>query len=338
MASTSIPVVNFAAFGRGSDADRKAIARQIDQAFRDIGFVTLQHHELASQDVDETFRWSEKFFALPADIKKQAPHPPGHTHHRGWSAMGQEKLSQHIFDEAELQQLKDVAEIKETFESGNTIDDMQPNIWLPEDKLPGFRSHMEHFFKKCAQLVSQILRALAIALDLDNEESLGSKHSQQLYQLRLAYYPSIAAAILRSGVKDRCAAHSDFGTITLLFQDSNAGLEVEDPQKPGMFLPVPSIPDSVVVNCGDLMERWGNGRWRSGIHRVVAPPVHAGKTEVAGEEILNSRYSIPFFAAPDPDALIEPLPGCWDETTNPKKYEPITVNEYVMMRMAAIRG
>jgi isopenicillin N synthase-like dioxygenase len=138
------------------------------------------------------------------------------------------------------------------------------------------------------------------------------------------------------GVKDRCSAHSDFGTITLLFQDSNGGLEVEDPQAPDSFLPVPPVPGTVIVNCGDLMQRWSNGRWRSGVHRVVAPPVDTAASADAGEEVLKARYSIPFFAAPDAEALIEPLPGCWDET-NPKKFEPITAWDYVMMRMAAIR-
>lgn len=73
------------------------------------------------------------------------------------------------------------------------------------------------------------------------------------------------------------------------------------------------------------------------MYRVVAPPVDTSKSEAVGEEVLKSRYSIPFFAAADPDALIEPLPGCWDEEGNPKIYQPISANDYVMMRMAAMR-
>jgi len=335
--ATSISTVDFAGFKAGSTHERKLIAQSIDHAFQELGFVILKHHGIASEHVTGTFNWSEKFFALPTDIKQKAPHPPGHTHHRGWSGMGAEKLSQHVYDKNQLQELKHVPEIKETYESGNPEDEMQPNIWPPEQDIPGFRDHMEDFFEKCARLVDQVLKALAIALGLEEEDALSSKHSQQLFQLRLAYYPAILAAVLRSGAKDRCAAHSDFGTLTLLFQDSNAGLEVESPKKPGSFMPVPSDSDSVIVNCGDLMERWSNGRWRSGVHRVVAPPIDENRSQAAGEEILKTRYSIPFFAAPNADALIEPLPGCWNEETNPKKYDPIKVNDYVMMRMAAIR-
>lgn len=336
MAASSIDTVDFGSFRQGTNQERKTTAQQINHAFQDLGFVALKNHGIPAADVNNAFEWSEKFFALPNEIKALGPHPPGHAHHRGWSSMGSEKLSQHIYDKDELEQLKNVPEIKETFESGNTNDDMQPNIWPSEQHIPGFRAHMETFFEKCAELLDQVLRALAVALDLDNEDDLSSKHSRQLYQLRLAFYPSVAADVLRSGAKDRCAAHSDFGTITLLFQDANGGLEVENPKQSGTFVPATPVPDTVIVNCGDIMERWSNGRWRSGVHRVVAPPVDANKTEVAGEKILKSRYSIPFFAAPNPDALIEPLPGCWDDQ-RPKMFDPITVNDYIMMRMATIR-
>jgi len=337
MAAATIPIVDFAAFDSGSNKARKVIAQQIDQAFQDLGFVILQNHGLSSTDVKQAFQRSKQFFALPTDVKQLAPHPPGHTHHRGWSGVGREKVSQHVYDKDELKHLRHVQEIKETFESGNTTDDMQPNIWLSEHHLPGFRAYIEVFFQKCADLIEQVLKALAISLNSDDETILSNNHSRQLYQLRLAYYPSVAASVLRTGVQDRCAAHSDFGTLTLLFQDANSGLEVEDPQRPGNFFPVPSIANTVIVNCGDLLERWSNGRWRSGVHRVVAPPVDRARTDDAGEEILRSRFSIPFFAAPNPDALIEPLPGCWNDADKPRKYGPITVHDYVMMRMEAIR-
>ena len=126
------------------------------------------------------------------------------------------------------------------------------------------------------------------------------------------------------------------GTITLLFQDSTGGLEVEDPLSPGSFNPVTPISGTVLVNVGDLMERWSNGRWRSTVHRVVAPPVDESASQTKGEEVLKPRYSIPFFATADPDTVIDALPGCWDEMGNLKKYEATTAWGYVQMRMAAL--
>jgi isopenicillin N synthase-like dioxygenase len=91
----------------------------------------------------------------------------------------------------------------------------------------------------------------------------------------------------------------------------------------------------VLVNIGDLMERWSNGRWRSTVHRVVAPPVDESKSEEEGQEILKARYSIPFFATADPETVIEALVGCWGDG-NEKKYEKTTAWGYVQMRMAAL--
>ena len=188
---------------------------------------------------------------------------------------------------------------------------------------------MESFFDDCNALIHHILRALALALSLPSAEQLSATHAQSLFQLRLLHYPPVAASALDSGRAARIAAHSDFGTLTLLFQDAVGGLQIEDPQHRGSFNHVDSVPGTVMVNVGDLMERWSNGRWRSTVHRVVAPPGDGG------EGVCPSRYSVPFFATADPETVIEALPGCWGEG-NPKRFEGITAWGYLQMRMAAL--
>jgi isopenicillin N synthase-like dioxygenase len=241
-------------------------------------------------------------------------------------------VSQNVFDEKDLEALRQVPDVKESFESGNVNDDSQPNIWLPEDKLPGFQAYMESFFVDCKDLINHVLRALALALALPSETQLSDTHAASLFQLRLLHYPPVPASFLHDGSKARISAHSDFGTLTLLFQDEVGGLQVEDPHHPGIFQSVPPIPGTVLVNIGDLMERWSNSRWRSTVHRVVAPPPVEGEK---GEQVCKTRRSIPFFATADPETVIEALPGCWDEK-NPKKFESVTAWGYVQMRMAAL--
>jgi isopenicillin N synthase-like dioxygenase len=198
---------------------------------------------------------------------------------------------------------------------------------------------MELYFVRCADLVHEILDALSIALNVP-APGLRATHAQSLFQLRLLHYPPISRGELTQGAgRARINAHSDFGTLTLLFQDKVGGLEIEDPHHAGVFRPVEPVDGCVLVNVGDLMARWSNERWRSSVHRVGLPATFKEgreEEEFGGEVMVLDRYSIPFFATADPDQIIDALPGCWDEETKPKKFEPVTAAGYVQMRMAAL--
>ncbi|KAF2026839.1 Clavaminate synthase-like protein [Setomelanomma holmii] len=327
-----IPIVDFSQASSGIQDEKEHVAKQIDEAFRNVGFVYLKNHGVPLDMVEECFSWSKKFFALPLSTKLLAPHPPGGAHHRGYSAPGLEKVSQHEYDANELNKLREIPDFKESFESGNVNDSAQPNIWPPENVLSGFRGFMERYFAACAEFVHRILDTLSIALAVPSP-GLSPTHSESLFQLRLLHYPAIDAAELKQGRRSRINAHSDFGTLTLLFQDGIAGLEIEDPHTPDVFRKVDPVEGTVLVNVGDLLARWSNDRWKSTVHRVGLPRAqNEGKADV----LVPDRYSIPFFATANPDTVIEALPRCWDEDGNPKKYESVTAWGYVQMRMAAL--
>jgi isopenicillin N synthase-like dioxygenase len=223
---------------------------------------------------------------------------------------------------------------KESFESGNVGDVAQPNIWLPDHHLPGFRAFMEQFFTESASLIHRILDALSIALRVP-APGLSPTHSESLFQLRLLHYPKIEVRELRDGKKERINAHSDFGTLTLLFQDSVGGLEIEDPHKPGTFRAAEPVEGTVLVNIGDLLARWSNDRWRSSVHRVGLPPSYQKDGGEGKGGMVPDRYSIPVFATANMDTVIEALPGCWSKQY-PKNYEAVTAWGYVQERMTAL--
>ena len=159
-------------------------------------------------------------------------------------------------------------------------------------------------------------------------------------------------------------AHSDFGTLTLLFQDSTGGLEIADLasadtvksaefEQDGKFISVNPKPGTVTVNVGYLLMRWSNGRWKNTIHRVVEPSLSvdegqlgtaadsgtsfvdlAPKGEAVGVRLAPARYSIAFFASPDPETVLETLQGCWSEQ-NPKQWKPINTGEFLRRKRAA---
>lgn len=149
---------------------------------------------------------------------------------------------------------------------------------------------------------------------------------------RLLHYPPVEEAVVRRGAKERIAAHTDFGTMTMLFQDDVGGLEVEHPTAPGRFVAVPPVAGAVVLNLGDFMQRWSNDGLKSTRHRVRAPP---RDTDGAGT-MLRARYSIPYFVGADVHKTIECLPGSYG-LGRPKRYGPINAEQYINERLNAIR-
>lgn len=190
------------------------------------------------------------------------------------------------------------------------------NPSCPTDaELSGFRKTIDEFYGQCYVLGMNVLKCLAIAMDL-GEDFFTDITKQADPQLRLIHYPSIEKKIVEQEGHARIIPHTDFGLCTLLFQDSVGGLEV-DPFHTGDFKAALPVRGTVLINIADLMQRLTNDRCRSTMHRVVSPK--------ASGDILPSRYSIPFFIHPDPDAWIEPV---IKEEGEVKKYEAVNAGEW----------
>jgi len=201
-----------------------------------------------------------------------------------------------------------------------------PNIWLPDGVLPGFKETCLDFFWECNKTKFKVMSALAVGLDLP-ANYFDEYHQKPDNQLRLLHYPSVPTESLKKEEVTRIDAHSDFCSMTLLLQDDVGGLEVENPKRPGEFLPVTPVKDGLIVNAGDFMMRWSNDLIKSTIHRVRAPPGQLGP-------VTPDRFSIVYFCATDFETVVECLPGTYSEE-NPKKYKPISALNYIMERLAA---
>ncbi|KAL1862502.1 hypothetical protein VTK73DRAFT_6878 [Phialemonium thermophilum] len=340
--ASSIPIIDFGPLRSGRPEDATAVGKAVYEAFRDVGFAYISNHGIPEEVIKEAFEWSAKFFALPQAVKEKAPHPPYGWWHRGYSGIGREKVVQMVFDKDSIGELRKVPDFKESFEIGREDDTRITNIWLPEEDLPGFRDFFRRFFDIGYGLEKDLLRAIAIGMGLD-EEFFYPYHVNRDNQIRLLHYPPVEEELLREGKMERIAAHTDFGTMTLLFQDEVGGLEVEDIHVKGKFNPAPYIPGTVVVNIGDFLQRWSNDTLKSTLHRVRAPPLVAaegageeggGGGGASGKKISRARYSIPYFVTADKEKMIDCLPGCFGPD-RPKKYEPINSGEYTAMRLNA---
>ncbi|KAH9892318.1 hypothetical protein F4778DRAFT_750146 [Xylariomycetidae sp. FL2044] len=328
-----LPVVDFSAWSDASAEVRKRIATQLTDACRRVGFVYIVHHGVPEDLLAQAFAWSKKLFDLPEEKKMLAPHPPGPNVHRGYSWPGLEKVSQNIFNDGEEDKQAEnrkIADVKESYEVGSEYFASQPNVWLPEEVLPGFREFMTNFYWACFDSAKELLRALAVGIGLDDEDFFLRFHSGENNQLRLLHYPPVERDKLCSNTVARMPAHSDWGTITMLFQDECGGLQVEDPSRSGEFVDATPMKDALVMNVGDLLMRWSNDFLKSTLHRVTNPPTAPGQPTGSGQ-VTRARYSIPYFVSPDAASVIECLAVCADDK-NPAKYAPVVQEDYRRMR------
>ncbi|KAJ5190384.1 isopenicillin N synthase [Penicillium cinerascens] len=298
---TTIATIDFDPFNHGSPDEKKAVGTAIAEAFRRQGFLKLVNHGIPRHTIEELFQWSQRFFALPEGIKAKAPHPPKPIPNRGYSGVGMENTSIHGSQEDRKVTLID---LKECFDQGAEDDNLYANIWLPEDDLPGFRSFMEEYYRIAYRCQQRILTALELGLGMA-PKTLTSRHSRAENELRLTHYPLVPVKQLRGGSCTRISKHTDFGTITLLFQDAVGGLEIEDPLQPGRYRPIESTAlDEMIVNLGDCLQRWSDGQLRSTRHRV-----HIAQSDLDADPnaVLAERFSVAYFAKPNRSCSIQSL-------------------------------
>ncbi|KIJ69981.1 hypothetical protein HYDPIDRAFT_171907 [Hydnomerulius pinastri MD-312] len=324
-----IPLIDFSAFRTATSlSEKRRIADDIVNGFKEVGFVYLTGHGIAGDTIDNVYKKSASFFSLPSEIKEQVPWDDPRAN-RGYVKVGRERVTQSS-DAAEIAALRAKApDTKESMEIGRDWDPVWKNKWPKESDAPGFKQTMLQFFQTCHELHTVVMRSIALGLDLD-EAFFDRKIDQQYHNLRLLSYPSIRTKLLSKEGQARAGAHSDYGTLTLLFQDSVGGLEVQNPHTK-QYQPAPPIPGSIVINAGDLLARWSNDVLRSTLHRVVAPPARKVSDT---EGITPARQSIAFFCNPNFDAAIESLPTCVS-ATNPSKYTSVTTEEYIVGRLEA---
>ncbi|KAG9104764.1 hypothetical protein FRC06_011246 [Ceratobasidium sp. 370] len=320
-----IPVIDFSKFRSAqSTSEKQATANEIVSAFEDVGFVYLSKHGIDAATVHNAFEQSANFFKLPMEVKaKLAWEDP--RSNRGYVMPGRERVTQSN-DPAEIARLRAQApDLKESMEIGRDWDATWSNRWPDAKDVPKFKETFLNFFQTCHELHAEVMSSIAMGLGL-GEQFFDKLIDEQFHNLRLLSYPPIPREVLLKEGQARAGAHSDYGSLTLLFQDQVGGLEVQNPHTK-QFQPATPIPGTIVVNAGDLLARWSNDRLRSTLHRVVAPPIGTGPTTPA-------RQSIAFFCNPNGGAEISCLPNC-EGARGEKKYPPVQTEAYIVGRLKA---
>lgn len=189
---------------------------------------------------------------------------------------------------------------------------------------------MEKTYQELQNISLQIVAAIEVGLSLE-AGALVSRCCPAASEIRMNRYPPVSTERLADGRVKRTWPHTDFGIITLLFQDHVGGLELEDRTRPGTFVPVtpvkvgPGQKSEMVVNISDTFQRWTNGVIKAGLHQVSAPPAY--KAAAAPNGILPERHSCVFFFKATRDTSAGPLPE-FVTAEYPAQYDEITALEY----------
>ncbi|MCO5330085.1 MAG: hypothetical protein M9961_08390 [Ilumatobacteraceae bacterium] len=300
---TGVPLVDLGA------PDAPAV---LDAAFRDVGFVMVTDHDVPAGLVDRTRDAFLRFFHLPADRKAAVRMP--RLGMAGWAPMGMEANGYSFGHETP-------PDMKESYRLGahelpGRVALRGANVW-PEEPA-GFRAAALEYLAAVDAVHLRILELCATALGLDDPGFFRRHALRNDNTLNVNWYAPITHLGAPADGQYRIGPHTDFGTITVLSREPrSSALQVQLPD--GAWVDAPVVDGAFTVNCGDMMAHWSGGRWRSAIHRVLAP---------SAAEPDDALLSLVYFCEPDPETMITPLGECGGETVN--------AGEYLAAKIAAI--
>ena len=309
----TIPVVDLADFTSGDSKKKESFVEKLGKAFEEVGFVAVKNHGIPDELIDKLYKNVQQFFSLPSEKKKgfEIPELAGQ---RGYTSFGKEHAKG-----------SDAPDLKEFFQYGQIVPaDHQLKSEYPDNvKVSDVKEFDKTFFSAYRAFESSgrfLLQAIALYLGLD-ENYFDDFVEEGNSIVRAIHYPPITNEP-KSAI--RAEQHEDINLITLLVGASADGLQILT--KNNEWVSVTSLPDQIVVNVGDMLQRLTNNKLKSTTHRVVNPPIDLWHT---------SRFSIPFFLHPKSSMNLAALQSCVD-STHEKAYGDINAGEYLDERLREI--
>lgn len=307
--STNLPLIDMTGVRDGNQASIRRAGDAIRKACSEIGFFYIINHGVPQPVIDRAMAAAAQFFAYPTETKRQVA---VNKRHRGWHALGGATMYEATKpDHKEFFSIGlELAEDDPCVVAGEAL--RGPNQW-PEF-MPELQDALSEYYSEIGKAGADLLRAVAVGLGIE-EDFFIDKYTKPLQRTQMVYYPPqpAQAEADQFGV----APHTDYGCITLLYQDNSGGLQVRELGS-NRWIEATPIPGSLVVNVGDLLAHWSNDRFRSTLHRVINSSGH-------------ERYSIATFYDPTYSAVVDPC----DLGIDPAQslYPPVAAGDYILKRI-----
>jgi isopenicillin N synthase-like dioxygenase len=308
----SIPSVDLSEFLSEDPVRKNQFVQNIGKAYEEIGFVAVKNHGISDDLIADLYEYVQQFFSLPLEQKKQYE-IKGLAGQRGYTSFGKEHAKG-----------SEAPDLKEFFQFGQIARDNFNEVIYPDNvsvkEIQDFDKTLAEAYRAFEKSGTALLQAIALYLGLDEnyfDEFIYNGNSI----LRSIHYPPITTEPVSA---IRAEQHEDINLITLLVGASADGLEILSKQDE--WVAVTSLPEQIVVNVGDMLQRLTNNKLCSTTHRVVNP---------ARKFWHTSRFSIPFFLHPKTTMSLRSLENCINDT-HPKFFDDITAGEYLDERLREI--
>ena len=308
----SIPSVDLDLFLNGDAVSKQSFVDHLGKAYEEVGFVAVKNHGISDQLIQQLYNVVQQFFSLPLEKKKQYE-IIAMAGQRGYTSFGKEQAKG-----------SDAPDLKEFFQYGQLIKNSFTKETYPNNvvvnEIDDFNKVFDDAFQAFEKSGTVMLQAIALYLGLD-EHYFDEYVTEGNSILRSIHYPPITETP-KSAI--RAEQHEDINLITLLVGASADGLEILTKQNE--WVAVTSLPEQIVVNVGDMLQRLTNNKLMSTTHRVVNPKQEFWHT---------SRFSIPFFLHPKRSMSLKCLESCVN-ANHPIAYEDATAGEYLDERLIEI--
>ena len=308
----SIPTVDLAEFLSNDPIKKQAFVESLGKAYEEVGFVAVKNHGIADELIEDLYKYVQQFFSLPLEQKKTYE-IAGLAGQRGYTSFGKEHAKG-----------SEAPDLKEFFQFGQVARDNYNEEAYPDNVqvnyVEEFNKTFENAYRAFEKSGAALLQAIAIYLGLPENYFDNFIYNGNSI-LRAIHYPPITQTP-KSAI--RAEQHEDINLITLLVGASADGLEILS--KKNEWVAVTSLPEQIVVNVGDMLQRLTNNKLLSTTHRVVNPKKELWHT---------SRFSIPFFLHPKSSMGLQCLQSCVDDL-HPKAYEDSTAGAYLNERLMEI--
>ncbi len=321
----TVPVIDISPYSHG-EAGKREVARQVNKACEEIGFLVITGHGVDPQLCERMFATSRSFFDLPLEEKRRIEQRLNDAP-RGFSPIAAEGVAYSLLKRApgDLKESLSMGQVEvpddDYYRSPAAGNSFAENRWPERPR--ELKQLYSQYFRVMERLAVDLMRIFALALKLP-EAYFEDQIDRHISGFRVINYPDQPEEPLPGQL--RAGEHSDYGTLTILRHDNPdraGGLQVFT--RANEWVDVPVVAGSLVVNLGDMMQRWTNDRWVSTMHRVVNPP--------RDQALASRRMSLVFFHAPNYDAIIECLPNC-SGTDNPPRHPALTCGDYIRMKIS----